>query len=49
MLHFAKWKIVAILLVLIIGTVLAAPNLVSRATLDALPSWVPTFANILFL
>ncbi len=41
MLHFAKWKIVAILLVLIIGTVLAAPNLVSRATLDALPSWVP--------
>jgi protein-export membrane protein SecD len=41
MLHFSKWKIALILIVLIVGTVLAAPNLVNRATLDALPSWVP--------
>jgi protein-export membrane protein SecD len=41
MLHFAKWKVIAILAVLIIGTVLAAPNLVPRATLDKLPSWFP--------
>ncbi|MBL9036339.1 MAG: protein translocase subunit SecD, partial [Rhodospirillaceae bacterium] len=41
MLHFAKWKVIAILLVLLVGTVLAAPNLLSRETLDKLPGWVP--------
>jgi protein-export membrane protein SecD len=41
MLHFAKWKVTVILLVLLIGTVLAAPNLVNRATRDALPDWLP--------
>jgi len=41
MLHFSKLRVTLILLVLVIGTVLAAPNLVSRATLDALPGWVP--------
>lgn len=41
MLHFSKFKATIVLLVLIIGTLLAIPNLVNRATLDALPSWVP--------
>lgn len=41
MLHFSKWKVTVILLVLIVGTLLAAPNLINRATLDALPGWFP--------
>lgn len=41
MLHFSKFKATIVLLVLIVGTLLAIPNLVNRATLDALPSWVP--------
>ena len=41
MLHFSKFKVTFILLVLIVGTVLAAPNLINRATLDALPGWMP--------
>ena len=41
MLHFSKFKATIVLFVLIVGTLLALPNLVNRATLDALPSWVP--------
>ncbi len=41
MLHFSKFKVTLILAVLIIGTLLAIPNLINRATLDALPGWVP--------
>lgn len=41
MLHFSKLKIAIILLVLVVGTLLALPNLVGRGTLDALPGWVP--------
>lgn len=41
MLHFSKFKATIVLLVLIVGTLLAIPNLINRATLDALPNWVP--------
>ncbi len=41
MLHFSKFKTIIVLLVLFVGTLLALPNLINRATLDALPSWVP--------
>ncbi|MBW6399694.1 protein translocase subunit SecD [Roseomonas sp. HJA6] len=38
MLHFARWKTIAILLVCLLGTLVAAINLVPRS---ALPSWFP--------
>ncbi len=38
MLHFARWKTIAILLVCLAGTLVAAINLVPRS---ALPSWFP--------
>jgi SecD/SecF fusion protein len=38
MLHFARWKTIAILLVCLVGTLVAAINLVPRS---ALPSWFP--------
>jgi len=41
MLHFPKWKIITVLLVLIVGTVLAIPSLLPRPTLDAMPDWLP--------
>src|SRR5262245_5530507 len=41
MLHFPTWKVVTVFVVLFVGTVLAIPSLLPRATLDALPGWVP--------
>lgn len=41
MLHFPKWKIAVILIVLLVGTVLAIPSLMPRATLEQMPSWFP--------
>lgn len=41
MLHFAKWKIVLTVAVLVLGIVYAAPNLFSEEQLEGLPSWVP--------
>jgi preprotein translocase subunit SecD len=41
MLHLAKWKVLTILGISLLGILLALPNLLSRATLDALPSWLP--------
>jgi len=38
MLHFARWKIAAILAVLILGTLVSIPNLIPRA---AFPDWFP--------
>ncbi|MGQ9368431.1 protein translocase subunit SecD [Azospirillum sp. A39] len=46
MVYFAKWKIVLVLLVCALGAVYAAPNLLSRQTVEelqtSLPSWAPT-------
>jgi protein-export membrane protein SecD len=41
MLHFQRWKLVTVLIVLIVGTVLAIPSLLPRNVLDALPGWLP--------
>jgi preprotein translocase subunit SecD len=41
MVHIAKWKIILILGISVLGIILAAPNLLSRETADQLPSWLP--------
>src|SRR5215510_9522166 len=41
MLYFPKWKIAVVLIVLLVGTILAIPSLMPRATLDQMPSWFP--------
>jgi preprotein translocase subunit SecD len=41
MLHFPTWKVATVLIVLLVGTILAIPSLMPRATLDAMPSWFP--------
>ena len=41
MLHFSKWKMISILMAVLLGVFLAAPNLVSKSTLDSLPDWMP--------
>ena len=41
MLYFSRWSTVSILLVVLAGLIFAAPNLVSKSTLDALPDWLP--------
>jgi SecD/SecF fusion protein len=42
MLYFSRWKIISILLVIVAGFIYAAPNLVSRDSLQNLPEWVPS-------
>jgi len=41
MLHFSRWKIVAIVLTIIAAIVFALPNLFSKATVSAWPRWIP--------
>ncbi|MGI9403830.1 MAG: protein translocase subunit SecD, partial [Hyphomicrobium sp.] len=41
MLHFERWKIIAIALVCLIGFFFAMPNLFSKQTVDGWPSWMP--------
>jgi preprotein translocase subunit SecD len=41
MVYFAKWKIVAIMLVCIVGLLFAAPNFVDEEFAETLPDWVP--------
>jgi len=41
MLHFERWKIIAIALVCIAGIIIAVPNLFSKQTVDGWPSWMP--------
>jgi preprotein translocase subunit SecD len=41
MLHFSTWKTATVLIVLLVGTVLAIPSLIPRATLEQMPSWFP--------
>ena len=49
MLHFPTWKTAIVLIVLLVGTVLAIPSLMPRATLDAMPSWFPKQTVVLGL
>ena len=41
MLHFSKWKLISILLVVAFGFLLAIPNLFSEQTLKSFPDWMP--------
>jgi len=41
MLHFPRWKIALILAVCGLGFLAALPNLMPKAALEALPSWLP--------
>ena len=41
MLHFSTWKTATVLIVLLVGTVLAIPSLMPRATLEQMPGWFP--------
>lgn len=41
MLHFERWKIIAIALICLTGIVFAMPNLFSKQTVDGWPSWMP--------
>jgi preprotein translocase subunit SecD len=42
MLHFSRFKIAAILMVVTFGIIYALPNLFSRQALEGLPGWVPS-------
>ena len=41
MVYFSKWKVIAILAVLLVGLAFAAPNLLDKTTAESLPGWVP--------
>ena len=41
MIHFAKWKIILIVVVCALGVLFASPNAVDRDTADSLPGWLP--------
>ena len=41
MLHFARWKILLTVAVLVIGTLYALPNLFTEEQLEGIPSWLP--------
>jgi len=41
MLYFPRWKTVLISLACLAGVIFAAPNLVTRESLSALPNWLP--------
>ncbi|WP_420393976.1 protein translocase subunit SecD [Acuticoccus sp.] len=41
MLHVPRWQVVLILLVILVGTAAVLPNLLPRAWVAALPSWLP--------
>jgi SecD/SecF fusion protein len=41
MLYFARWKTIGIWAVVLIGMLLAAPNLFHKSFLDKLPDWLP--------
>jgi preprotein translocase subunit SecD len=41
MVYFPKWKAILVLAICAAGFLFALPNVLSRATLDALPAWLP--------
>src|SRR6478609_3278841 len=49
MLHFTRWKMIAILTVVVVGLLAALPNLFSKETVDSWPSWVPKRQMVLGL
>ncbi len=41
MLHFERWKIIAIVLTCLAGVLFTLPNFFSKETVDSWPSWMP--------
>jgi preprotein translocase subunit SecD len=41
MIHFARWKIITIFAISVLGILMAVPNLLSNPQLAALPDWAP--------
>ncbi len=41
MIHFAKWKAIGILAVIVLGFAFALPNLLTREEAESLPHWLP--------
>ncbi|RMF07369.1 MAG: protein translocase subunit SecD, partial [Alphaproteobacteria bacterium] len=41
MLHFARWKVILVLLISLGGIIFALPNLFPASTLSKLPDWIP--------
>ena len=41
MLYFARWKIIAILLVVLASFIVVLPNFFSKETVDGWPAWMP--------
>jgi len=41
MLYFPKWKIIAILTVIVLGVLYSIPSITPRSFLDTLPDWLP--------
>ena len=42
MLHFPRWKIILIIVVMLAGVIYSVPNLLTGQQADELPSWVPS-------
>ncbi len=42
MVQYSRWQVLVVLGVIVFGLLFAAPNLFSRATTEALPSWLPS-------
>lgn len=40
--YFARWKIIAIIAVLVLGTLIALPNVLPASVREALPAWMPS-------
>ena len=41
MVYFAKWKIVFILVVCVLGFAFSTPNFLNQKTTESLPTWLP--------
>ena len=41
MMNFPRWKMLLVTAILVIGTLLAVPNMLSKETLETLPGWLP--------
>ena len=41
MMHFKRWKVILVGLIVLAGFIFAAPNLISSSALQGLPNWVP--------
>ena len=40
--YFSRWRIIAVIAAIVLGMLVALPNVMSRDTLAKLPGWVPT-------